>query len=70
MSRVKCLVVVIFAATTVSTEAQDVAYEKYQLPNGMTVILHEDHTMPAACVNTWYYVSSWLQMSFHRCQPS
>ncbi|MBI4718864.1 MAG: insulinase family protein [Planctomycetes bacterium] len=38
--------------------AQRVAHEKYVLPNGMTVILHEDHTLPTACVNLWYRVGS------------
>ena len=38
--------------------AQDVKVEKYQLPNGMTVILHEDHSLPMAAINTWYYVGS------------
>ncbi len=38
--------------------AQDVPYEKYQLPNGLTVILHEDHSVPSACVNLWYYVGA------------
>lgn len=38
--------------------AQKVAFEKYKLPNDMTVILHEDHSLPTACVNIWYYVGS------------
>ena len=38
--------------------AQDVKYEKYQLPNGLTVILHEDHRLPVATINLWYYVGS------------
>lgn len=38
--------------------AQDVAYEKYSLPNGMTVILHEDHSLPVVAVNTWYHVGA------------
>ena len=24
----------------------------------MTVILHEDHSVPAACINIWYYVGA------------
>ena len=40
------------------THGQDVACEKYELPNGMTVILHENHSVPAACINIWYYVAS------------
>lgn len=38
--------------------AQDVAYDKYTLPNDMTVILHEDHSLPVACINIWYHVAA------------
>src|SRR6185436_5468352 len=31
-------------------------YEKYTLPNGLEVILHEDHKLPLVAVNTWYHV--------------
>jgi len=31
-------------------------YEKYTLPNGLEVILHEDHRLPLVAVNTWYHV--------------
>jgi predicted Zn-dependent peptidase len=37
---------------------QDVKAEKYALPNGMTVILHEDHSLPSATVNIWYRVGA------------
>lgn len=37
---------------------QNVSYEKYQLDNGMTVILHQDRSLPVACVNIWYHVGS------------
>src|SRR5262245_25909640 len=33
-------------------------HEKYTLPNGLTVILHEDHSVPLVTVNTWYLVGS------------
>ncbi|MEW5702750.1 MAG: pitrilysin family protein [Candidatus Zixiibacteriota bacterium] len=32
--------------------------EKYELPNGLDVILHEDHTLPTVAVNIWYHVGS------------
>ena len=32
--------------------------EKYTLPNGLTVILHEDHKTPVVAVNVWYKVGS------------
>jgi zinc protease len=35
-----------------------VKYEKFTLPNGLTVILHEDHTIPVATANIWYHVGS------------
>ncbi|MGH7681467.1 MAG: M16 family metallopeptidase, partial [Candidatus Eiseniibacteriota bacterium] len=31
-------------------------YEKYTLPNGLEVILREDHRLPMVAVNTWYHV--------------
>lgn len=34
------------------------AHEKYQLDNGLTVILHPDHSVPRACVNLWYRVGA------------
>jgi len=37
---------------------QEVRYEKYKLDNGMTVILHEDHSLPVASINFWYRVGS------------
>lgn len=33
-------------------------HEKYQLDNGLTVILHPDHSVPRACVNLWYRVGA------------
>ena len=35
-----------------------IAYEKVVLPNGLEVILHEDHSIPLAAVNVWYHVGS------------
>lgn len=46
------------AVLTSLSQGQDVKYEKYVLANGLTVILHEDHTLPVATVNIWYHVGS------------
>ena len=35
-----------------------VPYEMFRLPNGLTVIVHEDHSAPVASVNCWYHVGS------------
>jgi zinc protease len=34
------------------------AFEKYTLPNGLQVVLHEDHATPIVGVNIWYHVGS------------
>lgn len=38
--------------------AQKLPVEKYTLPNGMKVILHVDHSLPVATINTWFRVGS------------
>jgi zinc protease len=35
-----------------------IRYEKFTLPNGLQVILHEDHSVPLVTVNVWYHVGS------------
>lgn len=36
----------------------NIAYEKFVLPNGLTLLVHEDHKAPIAAVNVWYHVGS------------
>ena len=36
----------------------DVPYKKFVLPNGLTLIVHEDHKAPIVAVNVWYHVGS------------
>lgn len=46
-------------APVVSTSAVPrIDFERYTLPNGLTVILHEDHSTPVVAVNVWYHVGS------------
>ena len=35
-----------------------ISYDKFTLPNGLDVILHEDHALPMTAVNVWYHVGS------------
>lgn len=35
-----------------------IPFEKLTLPNGLRVILHEDHASPLVAVDLWYYVGS------------
>ena len=48
----------LFAIAAAPLCAQKVAYEKYTLPNGMKVILHEDHSLPVVVINTWFDVGA------------
>ena len=55
----------IFAALTVSSllpasfaQKLNVVTEKYVLQNGLTVILHVDHSLPTTAVNLWFRVGS------------
>ena len=36
----------------------DIPYQKYVLPNGLTLIVHEDHKAPLVAVDVWYHVGS------------
>ncbi len=36
----------------------DIAYSEFTLPNGLRVIVHEDHKAPIVAVNLWYHVGS------------
>jgi zinc protease len=38
--------------------AVHIPFERYTLPNGLTVILSEDHTTPTVAVDVWYHVGS------------
>src|SRR5262249_47319559 len=35
-----------------------IPFEKYQLPNGLTVLLSEDHRAPVVGVDLWYHVGA------------
>ena len=35
-----------------------IKYSEFRLPNGLRVILHEDHSTPIVAVNIWYHVGS------------
>ena len=52
------LLVSVASSAPLLSHAQDVQVDKYRLANGLTVILHPDHTLPIATVNIWYHVGS------------
>jgi zinc protease len=46
------------AAAAGAQEVPRIAFEKYTLPNGLEVILHEDRSVPLVVVHTYYKVGS------------
>ena len=41
-----------------ASDSIKIPFETYKLPNGLTVILSEDHTTPTVVVDVWYHVGS------------
>ena len=41
-----------------ASDSIKIPFETYKLPNGLTVILSEDHTTPTVAVDVWYHVGS------------
>jgi zinc protease len=55
------LCALLLLATASSAAAQttlQVPFTQFTLPNGLSVILHEDHSVPLVSVNVWYHVGS------------
>src|SRR5258708_6327833 len=57
MSRIAAVlsIALAFAARAADPE---IRFEKYQLKNGLTVILSEDHRLPQVAVDIWYHVGA------------
>jgi zinc protease len=48
-----------------AADAIRLEFERYLLPNGLTVILSPDHTVPQATVDVWYHVGSKNELVGH-----
>jgi zinc protease len=46
------------SAATLAVTPPQLAVTDYKLPNGLQVLLHEDHSVPAVAVEVWYHVGS------------
>nr|AYM54418.1 peptidase M16-like protein [Phaselicystis flava] len=46
------------AETAATSTKVDIPFTRYKLPNGLTVILHEDHALPLVAVNLMFKVGS------------
>ncbi len=52
------LLVSLFLMTGTLVKSQTIKFEKYTLPNGLEIILHEDHSAPVVAVTALYHVGS------------
>ncbi|WP_266169198.1 M16 family metallopeptidase [Dyella subtropica] len=46
------------AAPSATQTIPEIAYTRFTLPNGLTVVVHEDHKAPVVAVSIWYHVGS------------
>jgi zinc protease len=61
MKRVLALLLIAIATPSLAQTPPptlEVKYTQFTLPNGLTVILHEDHSVPVVSTNMWYHVGS------------
>jgi zinc protease len=63
MKKILCLLVLALSscsnpqqAKQTSADIPSIPFEKYTLPNGLDVVLVEDHRTPVVAVNIWYHV--------------
>jgi zinc protease len=48
----------LLAPPLAAQSAVEIPYVRFVLPNGLTVLVHEDHKAPIVAVNVWYHVGS------------
>ena len=53
-----CGLLSVYPSIRLSAQALHVPYQTFTLPNGLQVLLHEDHSVPLVSVNVWYHVGS------------
>jgi zinc protease len=54
-----CLFALIAASAVIAQTTHklpEIKYQEFTLPNGLTVITHEDHRLPLVAVDLWYHV--------------
>ena len=57
-TNLKAFSILLFMVVSISVRAQQVAYEEYDLDNGLHVILHQDNTAPVVTTAVMYHVGS------------
>jgi zinc protease len=52
------LLACLLAPAAEAQEIPEIPFTRYVLPNGLTLVVHEDHKAPIVAVNVWYHVGS------------
>ena len=52
------ILLVVLGYLVAAVNAQEVAFEEYNLDNGMHVILHQDNSAPVATISVMYHVGA------------
>src|SRR5512138_2392633 len=52
------MILFLLAPAFAQQPAIDIPYQKFVLPNGLRLLVHEDHKAPIVAVNIWYHVGS------------
>ena len=60
LKRVLIFPLAIFFSLSISAnnDLPEIEFQKFSLPNGLRVIVHEDRKIPVVAVNVWYHVGS------------
>jgi hypothetical protein len=54
----RLLPLLLLAAAPAAAQEVSIPHTTFELPNGLRVIVAEDHSTPVAAVNVWYHVGS------------
>src|SRR5579871_3486007 len=54
----RALAAALFLCLPVLAQEIDIPFQKFVLPNGLTLVVHEDHKAPIVALNVWYHVGS------------
>ena len=58
IKRLLAPLLVLVAHSALAATEVDIPYERFELDNGLRVIVHEDRKAPIVAVGVWYHVGS------------
>ncbi len=54
----RCFIAAVLCCLPALAQDVNIPFQKFVLPNGLTLIVHEDHKAPIVAVDVWYHVGS------------